>query len=128
MNTVIEGYFAGDDLDIERDVVDVTVSDPLIKAWLTVKTSATDPDPGVVQKIITTTPITGVGQIAQDGSVNNGNGTASMRFELTKTDTAALGSTVRYYYDVQVKTSAGKIYTPDEGFISFVRGVTDATS
>jgi hypothetical protein len=129
MSTIIEGYTAGDDLDIERDVTGITVTDPLVKAWLTIKTSASVLDASAtLQKIITTVQVIGTGQITQDGSVTNGNGTASMVFNLTAVDTALLGITLRYFYDVQVKTSSGKIYTPDKGSIKLDRAYTDATT
>lgn len=128
MTTVIEGYYAGDDLDIERDVQDVTVTDPLVKAWLTIKTAPGVADPGSLQKVITTSQVVGSGQISQDGSVGNGDGTGSLVFELTKTDTATLGYVIRYYYDVQVKTNSSKIKTVDKGTITFLPGITDATT
>lgn len=128
MSTVIEGFISGDDLDIERDVLDVTVTDPLVKAWLTIKTAPSVPDPGSLQKIITTTQVAGVGHIAQDGSAGNGDGVGSLRFELTKTETATLGHAIRYHYDVQVKSASTKIKTVDSGRIQFLPGVTDATS
>jgi hypothetical protein len=134
MSTVIEHdstgnpLVAGDDFNVERDVPNVTTSDPLVKAWLTIKVNRTDADPGVVQKIITTTSVPGTGHIAQDGSINNGDGTASLRFELTAVNTALLGALVRYHFDIQVKTAAGKISTPDMGRLQLTPGVTDATS
>lgn len=129
MSTEIAGFIAGDDLDIERDVTGVVISDPLVKAWLTIKTA-----PGILdvsatlQKIITTTAQLGVGVIAQDGSTSNGDGTASMVFQLTGTETAALGTTIKYYFDIQVKSAAGKIYTPEVGRLTMLRGYTDATT
>lgn len=128
MSTVIEGFISGDDLDLERDVLDVTITDPLVKAWLTIKTAPNVADPGTLQKVITTSQVAGTGHITQDGSVGNGDGVASLRFELTKTDTATLGHAIRYFYDVQVKTAGGKIKTPDKGTIQFLAGVTDATT
>ena len=128
MSTVIEGFYAGDDLNIEHDVENVTITDPLVKAWLTIKTSPSVADPGSLQKIITTTPVAGTGHIVQDGSQGNGDGTASLRFELTRTETATLGSSIKYHYDIQCKTQGAKIYTPEKGTIVFLRGVTDATS
>ena len=129
MSTIIEGYVAGDDLDIERDVTDVTPTDPLVKAWLTIKTSPSVLDASAtIQKVITTSQVVGTGQIAQDGSVGNGDGVASLVMELTKADTALLGYAVRYVFDIQCKTNSGKIKTVDQGTILFSRGVTDATS
>jgi len=127
--TTIEGFFSGDDLDIERDVTGITVSDPLIKAWLTIKTAPSVADAqATIQKVITTIQVIGTGQITQDGSALNGNGTASMVFNLTAVNTALLGTGRKYYFDVQVKTLSDKVYTPDKGTIQLTQGITDATS
>lgn len=134
MSTIIERdangkpYVAGDDMDIERDVGGISLTDPLIKAWLTIKASLGVADPGTLQKVITTSAVPGTGQIAQDGSTSNGDGTASIIFELTKTETATLGTAIRYYYDIQVKTQSGKIFTPEVGRLSLSPGITDATT
>lgn len=125
------GYYAGDDIAIQRDIENVTVTDPIVQAWLTIKKNPTDADPGQLQKVITST-LSAAGQITADGSVSDGNGTASVVFFLTAADTLGLGVQL-WYYDVQVKTTAGKIYTatpsePDKGRIRLLRGVTDATS
>jgi len=123
-----EGYVAGDDLNVVRNVTNVTPADPLIKAWLTIKTSASILDASAtVQKIITTASVPGVGQIGQNGGVGTGDGTASMTFTLTAADTALMGTTIAHFYDVQVKTSTGVINTPDRGTVArLVRGYTDA--
>jgi hypothetical protein len=127
--TIIENYFAGDDLQIEHDVTGVDTTDALIKAWLTIKTSASVLDASAtLQKIITVNAVQGTGQITENGSELQGNGTASLVFQLTAADTALLGSSMRYYYDIQVKTATGKIYTTTTGQIQLQRGYTDATT
>jgi len=128
MTTMIEGFVAGDDLDIQRDVTLVTPSDPLVQAWLTVKTSRAVADPGSLQKVLTITAVPGVGQITQDGSPTDGNGTASLLFQLTAADTTSLGTSVRYVYDIQVKTAGAKLYTTEQGRLQFSPGVTGATA
>jgi hypothetical protein len=147
MSFIIEGKVAGDDLNIVGDVAPVlnpdtgeyeggvTVTDPLIKAWLTVKTTPSVADPGTLQKVITTVQVIGTGQITQDGSVTNGNGTGSFIFNLTAADTAALGYAIRYYWDIQFKTLSGKIGTASDpedgetvGRLQLRQGITDATS
>lgn len=129
MTTIIEGYVAGDDLDIERDVTDVDVTDPLTKAWLTIKTAASVLDAAAtLQKVITSNSVPGTGQITEDGSESQGDGTATLVFQLTAANTAALGTAIRYHYDIQVKTSSGKIYTFEIGRLQFTPGYTDATS
>ena len=106
----IEGYVAGNSIDIQNDVPGVATSDPLVKAWVTFKVRPTDADPGALQKEITTTFVGGVGQIVQDGGPSTGNGTGTVRFILTKANTLALGSTIRYYYDIRAKSASGNIY------------------
>lgn len=128
MTTLIEGYVSGDDLDIQRDVTNVAPTDPLTKAWFTVKRFYGDAEPGVLQKVITTAQVVGTGQITQDGSENNGNGTASLLFELTAANTLALGTADTFHFDVQVKTAGGKLYTADTGRLELLAQVTEATS
>lgn len=109
---LLETTPAGNDLDIQRDVPGITVSDPLVLAWLTIKVRPTDTDVNAaLQKSITTAQVVGVGQITQDGSESNGNGTGSLYFQLTAADTTALGVLIRYYWDIQAKTASGKIFT-----------------
>lgn len=132
----IENMVAGDDFDIQRDISNVTVSDPIVKAWLTVKASLSDLDAAAaLQKVITTALVVGTGHITQDGSEENGNGTASVLFNITAANSAALGTSIRYFYDVQAKSSSGKIYTahdPDTDEVvsrlQLKQGVTDAIS
>jgi hypothetical protein len=66
--------------------VRVTASDPLVLAWYTVKANISDADPGVLQKKVTTSNVAGTGQITADGSAA---GTATIRFDITSTDTTA---------------------------------------
>ena len=126
--SIIQGFFSGDSLQIERDVTGVITTDALIKAWFTVKTVPTIADPGSLQKIITTAAVPDVGQITEDGSELQGNGTATVVFQLTAAETATLGYTTQYVWDIQVKTASGKVYTPHKGTIRLLQGVTDATS
>lgn len=132
----IENMVAGDDFDIERDITGVTVTDPLVKAWLTIKAKLTDNDAAAaLQKVITTSLVVGTGQITQDGSEEDGNGTGSLLFNITAANSTALGTSTRYYYDVQAKSASGKIYTahdPDTdevvGRMQLRQGATDATT
>lgn len=126
---VIEGYVEGDDLDIgPKAVANVDPTDPLVKAWLTVKAKATDADPGALQKVITTASLPGTGQITANGDATHGNGVAQVLFQLTGVDTLTLGAKTRFVFDVQVKTAAGKIYTALEGYLQLDPGVTATAS
>lgn len=116
---ILEQTPAGNDLDIQRDVPGITVTDPLVKAWLTIKVRILDADGAGtgLQKLVT--PILGAnGHIAQDGSLTGGNGTGSMFFQITKAETLALGWVIRYYWDITCLTASGRLYTaahPDNG-------------
>ncbi len=113
----IQGWYIGASFDVIRFVTGVPTTDAVTKAWLTIKNKSTDADPGILQKVITTTAVAGVGQVVQDGSVASGNGTAQLLFNLTTTDTATLGA-ASYVYDVQIKLSSGKIFTSDTGAVA----------
>jgi len=114
MSANIEGYVIGNDIDIERDVPGISLSDPVAIAVLTIKTSPVDSDAQkILQKSITTTPVNGIGQIVQTGGTGNGDGTASLWFQITKAETLALGAAVRYYYDIRVFTAANKSYNAE---------------
>jgi len=133
---IIQDKTAGDDLQIERNIGEIDPLDPLIKAWLTVKAKMSDTDAqAALQKVITNAAVPGVGQITEDGSELQGNGTGTTIFQFTAAETAALGTSIRYFYDIQGKSATGKIYTsqhPDTGravsWMQFRQGVTDATS
>lgn len=136
MNASIVGYVAGDKLDVLRVVPSIPTGRTVVKAWMTVKNLATDADPGVMQKIITSTPVAGVGQITAPGDGSGGQpvGTASFFFEFSSTDTATLGATQRYAYDIKMKLDDGSPATlevggpPIQGGLMFLQGVTRATS
>lgn len=120
----ITGIAAGDDLDVTRTVTSVPATQTLTKAWLTIKTTITDADPGLAQKAITTTSVPGTGQITDAGS----SGTGSLLFQLTGTDTLAIPTSAWLYYDIKVKTSASKIYTVEQGRYYAVPRVTTTTT
>jgi len=106
----------GDCIDIERTIGNLPAT--ITKAWFTVKTKAqltstTDTANIVFQKAITTVNVTGVGFISDAGA----SGTATVRFECVNADTVLLTGDTVYYYDIQVLTSTGKIYTPELGII-----------
>lgn len=120
----IKDFTAGDDLEVQRTVTGVPTGQTVDKAWLTVKAAAADADPGIFQKAITTTDVPGTGRITDAGS----SGTATLRFDLTAANTALLTAGTEYFYDVQVKTSGGKIYTVESGKMIARRSVTAATT
>jgi len=121
----ITGYVAGDEFNVRKAVLNVKAGRTIVKAWLTVKNAATDADPGVIQKVITTTAQGGVGQITDSGA----DGTGEVLFQFTKTDTGTtLGPDKVFKYDIQLKFDNGDIATLQYGDLVLVRGVTDASS
>jgi len=124
----ITNIVQGDSIDVTRTIGSLPTA--ITKSWFTIKTKAkidstSDAAINIIfQKTITTTPVTGVGAILDDGA----GGTASVRFELVNADTVLLVGDTVYYYDIQVLTSAGKIYTPELGVIRVKKERTKTTS
>ncbi len=83
--------------------------------WLTIKTSADDADPGIVQK-----------QKSAGGWTVSG-GTAQTEISASENRSLFLPDTA-YYYDVQGKNAAGKIRTLEEGYITLTKDATKALS
>lgn len=125
LNSVIQDFVAGDHLKISRTITNVPASDSLAKCWLTIKRREGDLDTAaIVQKSISSTYVQGQGQITDTGADTAG----ALFFELTNTDTALLiGGTV-YFFDLQVKTTNGAIYTPESGKIIAKAQITRATT
>lgn len=118
------GAVAGDDLDITRSVTSVPATQTLTKAWLTFKVDPYSADPGLLQKTITSGAVSGVGQITDTGA----SGTGALLFQLTGTDTLALPIGMPTRYDIKVLTSAGKIYTVEQGSFTSTQRLTTTTS
>lgn len=119
----IDSVVVGDDFRVSRVYTGLSTGITLTTAWFTVKTSESVPDgSALLQKVIT--PVeSGSGHIV---TADTTNGYVEMYFDPTKTETSAASST-DYVYDIQVKTTLGKIYTLEKGIISFITGVTSAT-
>lgn len=125
LDAIINNFAVGDDFDVEREITGIPDGATLTKAWLTVKTRPVDVDVDAIFQIeITTAYVSGAGQITDDGA----DGTGGVRFEVSKTNSALLQPERKYYFDVQVKSNTGKIYTPYAGTIRGRRGMTDATA
>lgn len=122
-DAIIDEFVAGDDLSVERTVTGVPATTTLTNAWFTVKRKLTDADAdAILQKIITSVS-TSSGQIDDTGA----DGTGHVIFLLVPADTVLLTPLSEYHYDIQVKTSAGKIYTPESGKIVAQIQVTKST-
>lgn len=127
LNAQLKNIVIGNSVSLRRTIdrsasgfeAGVTIS----KAWFTVKSSTSHADPGIVQKIITTTDTPDVGQIENDGA---GDVNPVVRFDLTEANTLIVG-TRRRVYDIKVETNAGLFYTPEIGETLFSDRVTIAT-
>lgn len=126
LDSTIEDFVVGDDLKIVRTVTTIPAGDSLAKAWLTVKRreSQTDAE-ATFQKVITGSYAAGQGHITDSGA---GDTIGGLFFELLAADTVLLTGDVSYYFDVQVKTANGAIYTPEKGTLTGRKQVTQATS
>ena len=128
----ISGFGVGDDLLVRR-TVDRTLSNlptgvSIAKAWMTIKELESDADvDAIVAKEITTVEDAGNnGHIEEDGSSQAGDANPILRFDLEAADTRLIGSNHRWY-DIQVKTDTGAIYTGEKGEIWGVGDVTIGT-
>ena len=113
----IDAAFVQNTCAITRYVKQVSPTDPLTKAWLTVKANLADLDNAAkLQKVVTTaTALASPGKITADGSASQGNGTATVVFGLVVADTATLPVGTALYYDIQVMTASGAVYTVEAG-------------
>lgn len=121
----ISGFAVGDDVEVYRTVSNIPAGETVAKAWFTAKAALADLDAAaLVQKIITPSMDIAQGIISDTG----GSGTAILRFFLTPSDTAQLGNPVRgvagFPYDIQLKTSGGRIFTAEIGVITATAQVT----
>ena len=126
--TVIHDIVIGDDVSIRRTINFASTGfesgTVITKAWITMKAELDDADPGIFQKAITTSDLPGTGQIENDGV---GDVNMVVRFDLLPADTIAIGLRLRHW-GIQVRTAAGRIYTPEKGRMVCIREVTKAMS
>lgn len=130
-------FVPGDSLTVRR-TIDRTGGDDgtamaagayVSKAWFTVKTLTSQGDGSAVfQKAISTNNVAGTGQIEENGQQAASNVNPIVRFDLVSTNTAAIGTTGRYY-DIQIKLDDGTISTPESGQIrGRVAEITQSTT
>ncbi len=115
------GIVRGDKFAIRRTVNRLPAGRTIAEAWLTVKAAIADADGSATfQKIITTTPSSGVGWIEDAGS----SGSGIIRFDLSSTNTLAMTAGSSYYYDIQIRLDNDDILTLEKGMTSAVAQVT----
>lgn len=136
IDDIVEGDAVAIQVTVPRTASKLASGVAVTKAWLTVKASYDDDDPGLLQKEITTSDVPGTGQIEEDGQTGGTDLDPVLRFDLLGTNTSALVDATRKtqglytdrYYDVQVFTDAGGPYTGERGTIRVYPEVTAATS
>lgn len=119
----ISDFFVGDNLDIEKDITDIPAGETLATAWFTVKRKPTDLDADAIMQKTITSGSSSSGIITDIGI----DGTGHVKFTLLPADTLLLAPNNEYLYDIQVETSAGKIFTKDYGKIIGHQQITIGT-
>ena len=121
-----DGLFSGDDFAFQVSIEGIAPTNGIVEAWCTVKLSLVDADPGLLQKVITSTATPGQGRILDDGTAG---GTAICQFELSAINTELLRPGWQYLWDVQVERADGTIGTPlRNGILIPGQGVTASTA
>ena len=121
----ITEFVAGDDLRITRLYTGLTGNIIISYAYLTIKSSVSGEDASALLQLQITTNETTAGKITDELTTG---GSVQMHFDLTAEQTATFEPFKPYYYDVQLVTSLGAIYTAEMGRISMQKGITSATS
>jgi len=109
LENTIDDLVVGDDFDVIRDITIIPASQTITEAWMTVREESWSSS-AVFTKHITPT-ISGDGLIEDTGADTVGR----VIFTLLNTDTIELHEYFSYAYDIQIKTSAGKLYTLESG-------------
>ncbi len=121
----LKNWTVGDDKQIKRTYTGLQSGVTVTLGWLTLKKKEKDPDSAaLIQKPILSTT-SSHGRITDFYSAS---GQIAMYFNVLRADIVSAKPGVEYVYDIQVKTSSGAIHTLEKGTISFIRGVTEASS
>lgn len=121
---IIENLIQGDDWRIQRTYDNLETGLTFSTWYLTIKSSATEADPGDIQKSITS--VSGAaGQITDTTSTG---GSVAGYFVVPDTQTDDLTIDQKYYYDICGITDTGAVYTFETGVIYPRRGFTDAVA
>lgn len=100
----------------------VQASDLITKMYLTLKAYPEGlgvADPGALQKALSTSFVSGVGQITNTGAA----GKCLARFDFTASQMAALGQR-DYYFDIKAISAGGLPYYVESGIFRVGAGVT----
>jgi hypothetical protein len=123
LHATINDLVVEDDYDLVRTIAGIPTNATITSAWLTIKTLANKNAPdsaAVIQKIITTAPVSGAGQITDEGV----SGTGEVLFQFTASETALFEAGRWYVYDIQCLSSSGKLSTREKGTLVPIQQVT----
>lgn len=123
LNGTITNVVSGDDFQVVRTIDNISVGQSIVEAWFTIKENNWD-NVYIFQKHITTIDVSTQGVIWDTGDTDT---IANLRFNLLATDTSDLRPFYQYVYDIQVKTNAGQLYTPEIGTFIPQASITEAT-
>lgn len=116
----ITNVVVGDNFEVIRTIDNISVGQNIVEAWFTVRENHWDAT-SLFQKHITTTNVANQGHIYDDGT---GDLVSNMQFNLQQSETLLLSPFFTYVYDLQVKTSAGFVYTPELGTLTANPSIT----
>lgn len=120
------GFVRGDVCSVYRVISDLPSGTTVSIAWLMVKTAYSVADgSATISKEITTSNVAGTGQIEDDGTTD---GTATLRFDLTNTNTTAVTADVLYVYGIQYKLSDGTVREFEHGTVTWAAEVVQDTT
>jgi hypothetical protein len=121
----IKGIVIGDAFRVSRTYTGLPTGATIAKAYLTIKKSTGQADSAaLLQKSITTT-LSASGQITD--ALTSSDGQIALYFDVSETESAN-AKPIDYVYDISVELSTGETHTLEMGTISFIKGVTLATS
>ena len=121
-----EGLVRGDIISIRRTVNNIPVGDSISKAYLFVKAAYGDADGAAIfSKTVTTSNVAGTGQVEDDGTTDL---SGRIRFDLTNANTTAVTADTPYYYDIQILTTLGSVYTLEIGKATWMAQVTQTVA
>ena len=120
----IKDFVCGDSLIVQRTVRRIPSGLTIAKAYMTVKTNEADVDGSALFQLSITSTSTSSGQITDTGA----DGTGTVRFTLSRTQTIALTPGTNYYFDIQIIASDGGLYTISKGRMVGLREITIAST
>lgn len=118
----IDPIVIGDDFQVTRIYTGLPTGISIDMAWFTVRETELSPS-ALISKVITPSD----GPSGHIVVANTSGGYLEMFFSATREETI-LANIDEYVYDIQIRTTLGKIYTMEKGTIPFILGVTHVTS